>query len=336
MEEQMAKDITLADIAAVVGVSNVAVSKALSGKPGVSEELRARIKQTAEELGYVSGKGSAAKTGNVGVIIPEHYYGYSVSFYRQLYEYVVKALYGQKLFGILELLTGEDEAAGNMPKVMQEGKVDGLILLGQIQESYIKKMVQQTELPVFFLDTYMSSVPIDTVISDGYHGTYLLTNYLIQQGHRKIAFVGNPDATSSIADRYWGYRRALREKQIPFEAGWEIPDRDRAGRDYKIALDPAQKIDAYVCNSDFTAYNLMQQLKERGISVPEDVSVVGFDDFLAMEIEDNRITSYKVDMERMAQVCVESLLKKIRKEPYTQGIQIVTGKIVPKETVKAK
>lgn len=74
----------MADIAARVGVSNVAVSKALSGKPGVSEEMRIRIKQVAEQMGYVSGstaRSAPAATGNIGVIMPEHYYEYSVSFY---------------------------------------------------------------------------------------------------------------------------------------------------------------------------------------------------------------------------------------------------------------
>ena len=73
----MAKDVTLADIAAKVGVSNVAVSKALSGKPGVSDELRIRIKQVADRMGYTtsaSGKAAVAETGNIGVIIPEQYY----------------------------------------------------------------------------------------------------------------------------------------------------------------------------------------------------------------------------------------------------------------------
>lgn len=74
----MAKDVTLADIAAKVGVSNVAVSKALSGKPGVSDELRLKIKNIADEMGYVSNTTSKLgklETGNIGVIIPEHFYG---------------------------------------------------------------------------------------------------------------------------------------------------------------------------------------------------------------------------------------------------------------------
>ena len=111
----MAKSVTLADIAEKVGVSNVAVSKALSGKPGVSDELRIKIKQIADEMGYVSNtasKSAAIETGNIGVVIPENYYGYSTSFYGQLYERVVRALFENKYYGILEILSKDDEKNG--------------------------------------------------------------------------------------------------------------------------------------------------------------------------------------------------------------------------------
>lgn len=337
----MAKDVTLADIAARVGVSNVAVSKALSGKPGVSDELRVRIKQIAEQMGYIpiqSGKAAVGKTGNIGVIIPERYYGHSLSFYGQLYEKVVRALYDNRHYGILELLSKEDEEESNVPKVLQDGKVDGLILLGQLEEKYIERIVSQSELPVYFLDTYMPSIAFDTVISDGYYGTYLLTDYLIRHGHKKIGFVGNVDATASIADRFWGYRKALRENNISFENGWEISDRSKYGKIYDKILTRKIEIDAYVCNCDLAAYTVIQDLEDLGCMVPEDVSVVGFDDYLpgGAGREEDRITSYSVDMERMAEICVKSLINKINHKTYVEGIQIVTGRIVEKRTVKSK
>lgn len=335
----MAKDVTLADIAAKVGVSAVAVSKALTGKPGVSEELRTRIRQVAERMGYVSGtteKQTVTETGNIGVIVPENYYGYSLSFYGQLYEKVVKALYDNQYYGILELLKKEDEMDGIIPKVMRDWKVDGLIFMGQIEEHYIRKIVERSELPVFFLDTYKSSVAVDTVVSDGYYGTCMLTDYLIRRGHRRIGFVGNIDATDSIADRFWGYRKALRENHIEFESSWEISDRSQYGKIGSQILYESHGLDAYVCNCDHAAHVVIQDLEKMGYSVPEDVSVVGFDDYLPPDWGrgTDRITSYSVNMERMAQVCVESMIKKIRHQDYVEGIQIVTGKIVEKKTVK--
>ncbi len=331
----MAKNVTLTDIAAKVGVSTVTVSKALAGKPGVGEELRLKIRQVADRMGYLygaPGKPAAAETGNIGVIVPENYYGYALSFYGQLYEKVVKALYKNRYYGILELLTKEDERERNIPKVLLDGKVDGLIFMGQIDEGYIRKMVEQADLPVFFLDTYRSSVVLDTVISDGYYGTYLLTDYLIRKGHKKIAFIGNIEATNSIADRYWGYRKALRENHIEFESDWEIPDRTRYGNIGDRILYGTTEMEAYVCNCDDAAQVVIQNLEEMGYSVPEDVSVVGFDDF--QPDGRDRITSYWVDMDRMAETCVNSLIRKIRHEKYDEGVQIITGKIIEKKTVK--
>ena len=333
----MAKDVTLADIAARVGVSNVAVYKALTDKPGVSAGLREEIKRLAREMGYTSAgaerRGTAGKTGNIGVIVPEQYYGYASSFYGQLYEKVIKSLYKSEYFGILELLGAEDEKKLNMPRVMREEKVDGLIFLGQMDEKYIDFMMKQTRFPVFFLDTYIPFSTFDTVISDGYYGTYVMTRYLIDRGHRKIGFVGSVDATGSIADRYWGYRKALRESHIGYEEAWEIPDRDERGNLFETILESGNGLDAFVCNCDLAAHTLIQNLEERGYRVPEDISVVGVDDFLPAGMDNTRITSYKVNMTGMAELCVKSLIKKMQGKRYVEGVQIVTGKIVCKKTV---
>ncbi len=174
------------------------------------------------------------------------------------------------------------------------------------------------------------------MISDGYYGTYQLTDYLIETGHKRIGFVGSVDATSSIADRFWGYRRALRENNIRFEEDWEIPDRDMRGATYdKLPVDIGN-CDAYVCNCDVTAQVMIRSLEDKGCRVPEDVSVVGFDNFLPLGMESDRITTYEVDLMRMAGICVRSLIKKIKNEPYVKGIQIVTGQLIERESVKRR
>lgn len=334
----MAKDVTLSDIAEAVGVSNVAVHKALNDKPGVSDELRKKIKQVAMEMGYVNSgttkqQVSRSQTGNIGVIIPEQYYGYSYSFYGQLYEQVVKALYKGKYYGILELLSQEETADIKLPKVVQDKKVDGLIFLGQINQKYVDFILRQAKLPVVFLDSYLPMPTIDAIISDGFFGAYALTNYLIGKGFRKIGFVGNVDATSSIADRYWGYRKSLRENGIGFQQSWEIPDRDEADKTFETILTDPGELEAFVCNCDTTAYTLTQNLEAHGFHIPDDVSVVGFDDFLLPGMDSELITSYRAEKEVMAKRCVKTLLKKINGENYAQGIQVVTGEIVYKKSV---
>lgn len=338
--EVMEKKVTLADIALEFGVSNVTVYNALADRPGVGDEMRAQIKEAARQMGYrrpsaakAGRKAARDKTGNIGVVIPEQYYGYSLSFYGQLYELVVKALYKENCYGILELVSEEDKNEEKLPKLLQNEKVDGLILLGQMPEKYIQIMLDRARVPLFFLDTYHSNMELDTVISDGFYGTYMITSYLIRSGHRKIGFVGSVDTTSSIAERYWGYRRALRENGIAYRDAWEIPDRDEHDGILERILTDAGDLDAFVCNCDYSAHVVIQNLTDLGVCVPEDVSVVGFDDFLPVNLGENPITSYRVDKEQMAYQCVKSLLRKIYGKRYTKGIQVVTGKIVYKNTV---
>lgn len=190
----MAKGVTLTDIAERVGVSNVAVHKELTDKPGVNAQLRDQIKALAKEMGYTgttAGTGKvkpAEKTGNIGVIIPEQYYG-----------------------------------------------------------------------------------------------AYVMTDHLIGKGHRQIGFVG--------------------------------------------------RVDAYLCNCDFIADIVIQNLEAKRYQVPQDISVVGIDDFWPSGVDDTRITTYKVDMERMAEACVGSLIRKIKGETYVKGIQLISGEIVCKRSV---
>lgn len=332
----MNKRVTLIDIAQKVGVSNVAVHKALNDKPGVSDEMRARIKQVAQEMGYqgtVAAKQEPAKM--IGVVIPESYYGFSGTFYGQLYEKVVKALQKYNSYGILELLTPDMQKNKIKPQMVQDHRIEGLILMGIVDEQYVNMIQQEVKLPVVFLDTYFSTQQLDTVISDGYYGTYMLTSRLISLGHRKIAFVGSVDKTSSIADRYYGYRRALRESGIEFIDKWEIPDRDDTGYTSEHIITQIPDCTAYVCNCDMTADIVIGNLEKFGIRVPEDISVVGFDNIIPAGFVDRNITTYEVNIDRMAELSVMMIINKINHDDSYNGIQIVSGRMIEKSTMAA-
>ena len=118
--------------------------------------------------------------------------------------------------------------------------------------------------------------------------------------------------------------KALREGRIVYDDSWEIPDRDEKGNLFEESLREWEGMDAFVCNCDFTADLLIRSLEAKGCRIPEDVSVVGVDDFLPRGMNNDRITTYRVDMDHMAELCVKSLVKKINGKKYTEGIQIVT------------
>ena len=333
----MAKAVKLEDIAKCVGVSNVTVSKALADKSGVSEELRIKIKQIAEDLGYQPVSTSKAKekkgTGNIGVIIPQRFIDVGASFYWEIYQNIVTKLQEKGYYAIIELLQDEEEDQLIEPKVLQDQKVDGIIAIGQLCPKYSNYIWTTSSVPVMFFDFYDNHMEYDTIITDGYYGMYLLTNHLIKHGHKEIYFVGTPVSTSSITDRFFGYQKALLENGIIMQPDWVINDREIDNPNNVYANLPDKLPTAFACNCDYTADALITKLSERGISVPEDISVVGFDNYLYPNTCNMKITTYEIGIDRMAQLCVKTLLRKVNHRDYVKGVQILSGTMIVNDTV---
>jgi len=336
--ENMAKAIKLADIAEVLKVSKVTVSKALSDKDGVSDELRAKIKQVAVEMGYR--QNSIARslrdgyTYNIGVLVPERFVEANHSFYWDLYQNVLSALTQKSYYGIMEIISKEDEENRTIPRMIQDSKIDGIIVMGEFGKAYIEYLNSLDDVPLVLLDSYDKHSNYDTVTSDNYYGMYLLTDYLFEMGHTDIIFVGNPIATSSIQDRFLGFSKALLENNIEYSNNRYISDREIGKKELSFEL-PEKMPTAFACNCDYAAYLTIKKLQEKGYRVPEDISVIGFDNYLmSSEISDLAITTFEVDMKVMAETAVEVIIKKIYKVDYKPARRIVSGRIIIKDTVK--
>ena len=330
----MEKKVRMADIAKRLGVSTVTVSKALAGKDGVSEPVRMKIKETASEMGY-QGKPAAHEpsTGEtVGVLIHERFLSKDQSFYLSLYERVVASLARYDMYGLLESVLWEDEESLIQPRLVQSGRVQSLIIVGTMSAGYLD-FIRRLGLPVVQLDAYDAHGTLDTVISDGYYGMYRMTNYLIQQGHRDIAYLGRVGATSSITDRYFGYCRALQENGIPVRQEWSISDRDEHGY-FEMKL-PVEMPTAFACNCDAAAYHLSRLLTSRGYRIPGDISIVSFDDDIFSNLAEPRITTYAVDMDGMARASVEQLRARALDPGRELEFKVITGFLREKESVRS-
>ncbi len=335
------KSVRLADIAGRIGVSTVTVSKALSGQKGMSDGLRERIKETAREMGYVSGtprrNRAEKKQGlRIGLLVAEHYLDKYVSFYAHLQQLVAAETAAKDCSTLLEGISYERETAGILPDIIAEDLCDGVILLGRALAPFLDAL-QKNGIPTIYLDFTERTKDADAVISDGYYGSYTLTNYLFSMGHERIGFVGTLLATSSITDRYLGYVRALMEHGASVREDWVIPDRDRETGEQNIDRFfplPEELPTAFVCNSDLTASLLIKKIRARGLGVPDDISVVGYDNFLFPGLCDIGITTWDVDTREMAKRAVHNLLHKLRDESYRHGVVVVGGRLIEKDSVR--
>lgn len=316
------------------------MSKALSGQKGVSEEVREKIRSIAEELGYqqpsAARKSQNHKNFNIGILISERFLVKYESFYWQMYQAVATRATAEECFTMLEVIGKAEEESSRMPKLVQERKVDGIIVIGKMMDAYLQHLNTEAGIPVIYLDYYNGREASDSVISNSYYGTYELTYYLYRMGHRKIAYVGTLLAMESITDRYFGYQKALLELGLEQKKGWVLDDRhiETGEIDTVNMLQiPKDMPTAFVCNCDLTASFLIKKLKDNGYRVPEDISVVGFDNYLYPGLSDIQITTYEVDLKEMAKKAVYNMISKISNENYKPGIHIVEGHMVLKESV---
>lgn len=334
----MAKGVRMSDIAQRLGVSTVTVSKALADQKGVSEEMRERIKTLAEEMGYkapVSARQEAKRSYNIGVIMGEQYVEKYATFYWEFYQKIITCASQENCYVILEVLDGIREKELEEPKLVQGNKIDGLLILGSIRTEYLRMLKKKCRVPVVYMDFYDKQLQGDCVISNSFYGAYALTNYLFQMGHVKIGFVGTVLSTESIMDRYLGYHKSLMEHGVQEREDWILRDREENSVYCFDSIPlPEELPTAFVCNSDLTASRMVRSLREAGYRVPEDVSLVGYDDWLYPGLCDVPITTYSVNMTKMAENGIDILVRRIGGDDSRCNMQIVEGDLVFRESVR--
>jgi len=324
----------MADIAEKLDISVVSVSKALAGKPGVSEEMRARVVALARQMGYESGRmrPEAAGSGNIGVLVADRFFDEN-AFYTSLYRSLVIQCGEEGLACMIEIVSQEAEMEARLPALAAGWKVDGLVVMGNLAVPYIVAL-RECAIPGILLDGNIPGQALDCVLSDNMDGGYTLTRHLLDRGYTEIGYVGAILSTSSIMERYLGYQRALRGAGIVPKEEWLLADRDRDGRFIPIRL-PEKLPQAFVCNCDEVAFHLIEELRQKGVRVPEDVAVCGYDDYRFATLSKPALTTYRVDVERMAAAAVGQLLRKLRQE-HTEPLScIVPGHLVIRESTGA-
>ncbi len=328
------KNVKLEDIAEELGVSIVTVSNALKGKKGVSESTRTRILSVAEKLGYHM----ELKTKNsghsyvIGVIVAERYVKEFPSFYLDIYKYIAQDVAKRGHLTVLEVVTPEKEMQREI--ISLENGLAGVILIGEFGPGYFEAVRDYySGISMVYVDYYDVYDDMDYIVTDGFGGMEQMTRMLIKAGYRNLIFVGSVNATKNITDRYLGFCKALEKAGIE-EQNPVIPDRDFSEGDYRIDVELPDKLpEGFVCNCDRTALLLMEKLRTKGIRIPEDVAVVGFDGYPDVEHEGICLSTYRNDGKILAHISVNTLLRRIEgRRPA--GVRIIEGTVEPGGTVE--
>lgn len=334
------KVVKLGDIAQELGVSIVSVSNALNGKKGVSAALRENVLRKAGEMGYLLPETPVKKenkTYHIGVVIAERYVQESPSFYMDIYKQVAQIATKRGNLIVLEIVNEAKERLDCLPELFLNVDISGMLLIGEMNPAFIREIKEQSRIPMVCVDFYSTAKDMDYIVTDSFHGMSAVVQKLIDAGHREIGFVGTPLATNSIMDRYMGYCKTLEKNEIKENPDWLIYDREENGyaRIGEFEL-PAVLPSAFACNCDETAYRLIRLLKERGLEVPGDISVAGFDHLYTEGMAPLQLTTYESDKKAMALISVNTLIKRIEGKKKPEGIRVVEGRIVEGNTIKKK
>lgn len=327
------KAVSMQDLADELGISKVTVSKALNGKDGVGEELKEKIFEIAERYGYVLPDYGSRRSKKVGIIMSDRFNsGDEGKFYMAMYEKIINELRISSCSSIM-ISPNRNSLLGDIQTIKSTGIFDGLIFLG-ILEREVRKRMDAINLPKIYVDVYDDTHKSDSVVTENIYSSYEITNYLIQQGHTEIGFVGTVGSTTSITDRYMGYLRALLEQGIIPRDIWNIPDRNKEGGAIPLEL-PKELPTAFVCNCDETAFQLVKELTARGLLIPEDISIAGFDNSIYAQLCSPPLTTVAVDIEEIGRIAAKRMIRYME-NPNKKGGEVfrIPGKIIYRDSIK--
>ncbi len=319
----MVKKTRIKDIAAACGVSIAAVSRALKGQTGLGDETRQRILAIAQAEGYDFGRLRSGKLKRLLFLLHrDHNAASALPFYSTVMLGVAESCRENDIAMSFQPI-GPDDSVAELIALHQP---DALICAGYLETQTLDQ-IRKTSLPVALVDLWAADFPC--VNPDNYHGGFVITRHLIEQGRRKIAFLGHAQHHYSIRQRLEGYQQAL------FEAGISLP------KEYQVEMPPVRDIELalaqgletllalpeppdaiFACN-DIAALIAMRACLRHGFHIPEDIAIAGFDDIDAAAWAHPPLTTVAVDKRELGRDAFRLLLNDSAERNLLLPVQLV-------------
>lgn len=340
MDRGKRKNVTMADIAEAVGVSKNAVSLALTGKPGVGETMRMRIIETAQMMGYHAPSEKGAERACIVVVVP-WYIRDDGTFYSDIFWVIEHETRKQGYITLTIGLSQEMEQQLILPEGIEDMNVLGYLAVGIIRTEYLQKL-HETGKQVVCVDIHNSAVPLTCVAADNLYGGFLATQHLIEKGHRRIGFAGPIFNAQSVFERWCGFQQAMQTNDLAVQKescilgsqkGFELLDNSAILSGYLDQI--TQMPTAWFCAGDMIAIAMLKLLRERGYQVPDDVSIVSFDDLKIADMVSPALSTIHVDRALMGKQSVYQLINQaLSRVPASIAHISLPCYLVERESVK--
>lgn len=309
--------VTITEVAKRANVSISTVSRVLNKNYPVSDEVKERVLQAISELNYqpnaVARSLKKQKTNMIGVVVAD----ISNPFFMQIAK-GIESVVGPEKYNLIFCSTDENPSKEHaLLRLLSEKRVDGIILAScNTDSSYINQLTEKN-FPIILIDRKVPNCSADVIVEDNFSSAYKLTKYLIQMGHKKIGIVNGLLKVSSGAERFAGYKKALEDDDIKLRDDYVLQGNFKRLDAYNAARQLILNNKNDLPTAIFAANNLMAEgimvaLREFGLKIPEDISLVSFGDISTPDLIDPRLTVISQNTFAIGQKAGETVLYRIQ------------------------
>lgn len=334
--------VTIKDIAEATNVSCTTVSNVINNRHHrVSAETIKKINAAIKELGYIPNMSARALVSSSSKVI-----GFINHMVTDKELNFMEDPFNSLFIGILErklrehgyyLMLRTVSTSEELLAFLQNWNVDGLFLTGVFQDTFFD-CLNTLDIPVVLIDSYVNLLNVFNIGLEDFNGCYTATNYLIGKGHRHISFVSPSVHESGVTkERFNGYKQALADASIPYDEQLVI----KTEMDYascKVASDKIctlPQVTAIVATADILAAGLMVHLRNNGKSIPEDISIIGFDDISISRLITPPLTTIHQDINLKGALAVNMMLQKLEGKPPQQSQIILPTQLIERSSVRS-
>ncbi|MDR3644483.1 MAG: LacI family DNA-binding transcriptional regulator [Clostridia bacterium] len=332
--------LTIKEIAKMAGVSPTTVSFVLNDKQGVSDETRKKVKEIIQKTNFKPSLNSRRlffkKSYNISLVMQQTSSPFDDLFY---FDITKGLLEKSKKFGY-NLVFADIDMRGNnvvLPEIIRRNDTDGVVFLADMPPAIINQ-IEKREIPFVVIDSQSLSNEYSSIRADYRLSARTATKYLVDMGHRDIAFVGKSNVPNFYLQVFSGYKDVLDEAGIPIPSSWiqiDAVDELSAYHCMEHILRSGSIPSAVFCATDVFSIGAINCARSMGYRVPEDISFASIDDVLLSRYFDPRLTTVSIDMFKMGSLAMEMIVQKINGKPV-QSVTIESDNLIIRDSVTSR
>lgn len=325
------------EVAAKAGVSVTTVSHVVNQTRFVAPDTEMRVRQAMQALNYrpnsLARSLRCGETKTIGLILPDS----ANPFFAESARLLEEAAFHQSYSLILCNSNGDLEKERRYTDVLLNKQVDGIIFMAAGDDTQSLQELVERQFPVVIVDRILDQMEVDAVITDNHLSGYLATKYLIQNGHNCIGIIRGPSNVTPSAQRVTGYRQALTEANLLIDSNLEAIGDFHSESGYKAAstflqLNPRPTA-IFACN-DLMAIGALRAIRETGFSVPEDISLIGYDDIEMAAYIQPALTTIAQPVKQIADTAIRLLLERIEQPKIPPRRIILPNQLVVRQSTR--